>query len=151
MNFYQSFLQNLLKNTEEALMESAAEINANKESQIDLARAAMSLATLTANAELARTVLVQMAATRVARVGETLMQIDAADMDFMQEASGDGDSSADPAIDALRRLPAGLGLPRRPHLARAVAQHRHRGHPPARQAPAHLAALDAAQARHRHR
>ena len=54
MNFYQSFLQNLLKNTEEALMESAAEINADKESHIDLARAAMSLATLTANAELAR-------------------------------------------------------------------------------------------------
>ena len=126
MNFYQSFLQNLLKNTEEALMESAAEINADKESHIDLARAAMSLATLTANAELARTVLVQMAATRVARVGETLMQIDAADLDLLQETSGDGDSSADPALDALRATlqpgPRGTGVGHyHPHCPRIVA------------------------------
>lgn len=126
MNFYQSFLQNLMKNTEDALLESAAEINAEKESHIDLARAALSLATLTANAELARTVLVQMAATRVARVGETLMQIDAADIDFLQDTSGDGDSSADPALDALRATlqpgPRGTGVGNyHPHCPRIVA------------------------------
>ena len=50
------------------------------------------------------------------------------------------------AIDALRRLSAGLGAPRRCHRSRWTARRRHRRDAPARQAPAHLASRDAGRA-----
>jgi tRNA dimethylallyltransferase len=48
-----------------------------------------------------------------------------------------------PAVDPLRRLPPGLGIPRRQHRLRHHARNRHHRHAPAGQAPADLAALHA--------
>jgi tRNA dimethylallyltransferase len=48
-----------------------------------------------------------------------------------------------PAVDALRGLPPGLGIPRRQHRLRHHARNRHHRHAPAGQAPADLAALHA--------
>jgi tRNA dimethylallyltransferase len=60
-----------------------------------------------------------------------------------------GDLQPEPAVDALRRLPPELGIPRRPHRPRAAARKRHRRHAPAGQAPADLAAFDAGADRDR--
>jgi tRNA dimethylallyltransferase len=49
-----------------------------------------------------------------------------------------------PALDALRRLPPGLGDARRHAACHDPGRARHRSHAPARQAPAHLAAQPAA-------
>ena len=49
---------------------------------------------------------------------------------------------ARPAVDALRRLPAGVGVPRRRDRRADAARQGHRRDAPARQAPVHLAARD---------
>ncbi len=48
--------------------------------------------------------------------------------------------SREPAGDALRGLPSGVGIPRRDDRRRDAAREGNRRHPPARQAPVHVAA-----------
>ena len=52
-------------------------------------------------------------------------------------------ADARPAVDALRRLPAGVGISRRPHRRRHAPRERHRGDAAAGQAPVHVAPRDA--------
>ena len=58
----------------------------------------------------------------------------------LARAPGAPSAAARAAGDALRRLPPGVAVPRRGDRRRRTARDRHRGHPPARQAPVHLAA-----------
>lgn len=89
MNFYRDFCRERLKNIEEALIEASAVFEVEEDEEIDAQWAMNELGALTANANLAMTVLATMAAAKVYKIGQTYQVIDAVEReDFQIDAEG---------------------------------------------------------------
>lgn len=113
MNFYRDFCQNRLADVEEQLSAASELFQVDDDEKIDAEGALTALARLTANAELAKSMLTTMAAAKVYKIGQTYQVIDAvATEDLADEAeviAEIGNAGLNGAYAGANPAPIGVG------------------------------------------
>lgn len=139
MQFYRDFCSERLKDIEEALTEAGSILDVDDDEEIDAQQAMLHLGRLSANANLAMSMMGTMAAAKVYKIGQTYQTIDAVDReDFQIDSEGlayavtaadtDGPASYNPAPIGIGH---GFSHPACPRvIARVPIKNIHRLGPP---------------------